>query len=387
MRGYTIGHVFGIPIRLAPTFLLILPVFAWIIGSQVGFWVEQLNTLWGLNLPVGPLEVGTTPWLLGIAGAVGLFLGVVLHELGHSVIAMRYGVGIDSITLWLLGGVAQLEDQPEEWQPELFIAVAGPVVSVLVGGLSYVAIFAVPESLSAIRFVLGYLALMNVVLAVFNLLPGFPMDGGRVLRALLARNRPFARATQIAAQVGKAFAVLLGIVGLLGFNLLLIALAFFVYVGAAGEAQRTTMNAAFENVAVRDIMTHREDIDAVDPEDSVASLIERMFQQRHTGFPVVANDRLVGIVTLEDAQTVPTVEREAYLVEDVMSSDVTTVSPDSNAMEAFDMMQQHGIGRLAVVEDGDLVGLITRTDIMTALNIIQTSGGTGGRITPRPLRG
>lgn len=387
MRGYTVGRVFGIPIRLAPTFLLILPVFAWVIGSQVGFWVDQLNTLWGLNIPVGPLEDGTTPWILGAAGALGLFVGVVLHELGHSVVAMRYGVSIDSITLWLLGGVAQLADQPEEWRAELWIALAGPAVSVAVGLGSYGAILIVPESLSAIRFILGYLALMNVVLAAFNLLPGFPMDGGRVLRALLARNRPFAQATQIAARVGKAFAILLGMIGLLGFNLLLIALAFFVYVGASGESQRTSMNAAFENVAVRDIMTHREDLDAVSPEESVSELIDRMFRERHTGFPVVADGRLRGIVTLEDARSVSTVEREAYLVEDVMSTDVTTISPDSNAMDAFDTMQREGIGRLAVVEDGELVGLITRTDIMTALNIIKTSGWQTSGVSPNPLRG
>jgi Zn-dependent protease/CBS domain-containing protein len=388
MRGFTLGRAFGIPIKLNFTFLLILPVFAWVIGSQVGYWVETLNALWGMGLQAAPLQAGLTPWVLGVLGAVGLFAGVVLHELGHSLVAIRYGYPIDSITLWLLGGVAQLSEQPEDWRHEFVIAIAGPAVSIALGVGSYAALFVVPESLGSARFVLGYLALMNVVLAAFNLLPGFPMDGGRVLRALLARTRPFARATQIAAEVGKGFAILLGLLGLLVPNFILIALAFFIYIGASSEAQRTTMNAAFENVAVRDIMTPRDDIDAVDPELSVADLIERMFKQRHTGYPVMDQGRLVGMVTLEDARQVEQVERDAYRVEDVMTTEVKTIEAASNAMEAFDTMQQAGIGRLVVVQGGEVAGLISRTDLMTALDIIKSSGGRPGRLTDlRPQRG
>ncbi|MFB6111527.1 MAG: M50 family metallopeptidase [Halobacteriaceae archaeon] len=388
MRGFTVGRVFGIPIRLDLTFLLILPVFAWVVGSQVGYWTEILNGTWGLNLLATPLESGSTPWVLGLVGAIGLFVGVILHELGHSVVAMRYGYPIDSITLWLLGGVAQLQDQPEDWRHEFAIAVAGPVVSILLGVGSYLALFVVPPSLNSLRFLLGYLALMNIVLAVFNLLPGFPMDGGRVLRALLARTRPFARATQIAAEVGKGFAILLGLVGLLGPNFILIALAFFIYIGASSEAQRTTMNAAFENVAVRDIMTPREQIDAVDPGLSVAELVEQMFRQRHTGYPVMDGGRLVGIVTLEDAREVSQVERDAYIVEDIMTDEIQSIDANSNAMEAFEEMQRGGIGRLVVTDEGELVGLISRTDLMTALDIIKQSGGRPERFTDlQPQRG
>jgi Zn-dependent protease/CBS domain-containing protein len=380
MRGYTIGRLFGIPIRLNFTFLLILPVFAWVIGSQVGYWVEILNGMWGVGLLAAPLQAGSTPWVLGILGAVGLFAGVVFHELGHSLVAIRYGYPIDSITLWLLGGVAQLTEQPEDWRHELVIALAGPAVSVVIGVGSYLAIFAFPDSLGTVRFVLGYLALMNVVLAAFNLLPGFPMDGGRVLRALLARNRPFARATQIAAEVGKGFAILMGLIGLLVPNFVLIALAFFIYIGASSEAQRTTMTAAFENVAVSDIMTPRDEIDTVEPDLSVAALIERMFQQRHTGYPVMDQGALLGMVTLADAREVPEIERDAYLVEDVMTSDVKTIDADSNAMTAFENMQQAGIGRLIVMQDGEVAGLISRTDLMTALDIIKSSGGNPGTL-------
>jgi len=199
MRRFRIGSAFGIPIQLDLTFLLILPIFAWIIGSQVTQTVDLLNRV-DAGLDAAVLTTGSLPWVLGVAAAVGLFTGVILHELGHSLVARRYGYPIDSITLWLFGGIAQLTEMPEDWRQELTIAIAGPIVSVVLGVLSAVAFVAVPGSgetgFQAARFVLGYLALMNVALAGFNLLPGFPMDGGRVLRALLARNRPFARATR-----------------------------------------------------------------------------------------------------------------------------------------------------------------------------------------------
>jgi len=212
------------------------------------------------------------------------------------------------------------------------------------------------------------------VLAAFNLLPGFPMDGGRVLRALLARKRTFARATQLAAEVGKGVAVVLGIVGLFG-NLLLVAIAFFIYIGASSESQRTVMNAAFEGVTVRDVMTKASDVKAVRPDDTVADLVERMFEERHTGYPVVEDGRVVGVVTLDDARAVERVERDAYHVSDVMSTDVASIAPDAEASDAIERIQERGIGRLVVLgDDGSLVGLVTRTDLVTAFNIIQSAG-------------
>jgi len=217
-----------------------------------------------------------------------------------------------------------------------------------------------------------------VALAAFNLLPGFPMDGGRVLRALLARRRSFARATQIAAEVGKAFALVLGIIGLIGFNLILIAVAFFIYIGASGEAQRTVMNAAFQDVSVEDVMTPAEDVHTVEATASVAELMERMFEQRHTGYPVTRDGDVVGMVTLDDARSVNQVERDAIRVEDVMTREVHSIPRFSNAMDAIDALQEHGIGRLVVVDaDGEMAGLISRTDLMTAFDIIQSTGATG----------
>ncbi|WP_231186110.1 M50 family metallopeptidase [Haladaptatus sp. DYF46] len=383
MRSFKIGSVFGIPIKLDLTFLLILPVFAWLIGTQVADWVRIMNQIWGLGLVAGPLSSGAMPWYLGAAAAVGLFAGVILHELGHSVVSIHFGFPIESITLWIFGGIARLTDQPEEWSQELLIAIAGPVVSIILGVLSFVALFAVPTDFQAVRFVLGYLALMNLVLAAFNLLPGFPMDGGRVLRALLARTRPFAQATQTAAEVGKVFAIMLGLFGLLSGNILLIGIAFFIYIGASSEAQQSVLAATFRNVRVQDVMTDAEDLHTVSSDTSIADLLEMMFQQRHTGYPVVDNGELVGMITLDDARSVRQVERDAYTVHEVMSTDVKTIPTDSDAMDALETIQQHNIGRLPVIDtEGNVAGIISRTDLMTAFNIINSSGRTEEELAP-----
>ena len=374
MRGIRIGSAFGIPIRLDLTFLLVLPLFAWLIGSDIGSLTGVVNDLFGSVIDVAPLTAGPTQWILGSAAAIGLFVCVLFHEFGHSLVAMRYGYEIESITLWLFGGVARFTEMPEDWRQELSIALAGPVVSVGLGVLAYLAFLVLPTTLDPVKFVVGYLALTNIVLAVFNMLPGFPMDGGRVLRALLARTRPHAQATKIAAEVGKIFAFLLGIFGLFT-NLFLIALAFFIYIGASSEAQQTVMKAAFEGVTVRDVMTPQEKLDTVNVDTSVAELLDRMFVDRHTGYPVMRNGRLVGVVTLDDARSVTEVERDAYRVEDVMSGDLSTISPDADAMTALQQMQEKKVGRLPVVDErGEVVGLISRSDLVTAFNIIQSRG-------------
>jgi Zn-dependent protease/CBS domain-containing protein len=384
MRGIKIGSAFGIPIRLNWTFLLVLPLFAFLIGRDVSVIAGMIGGTLPAEIDVALLEEGYLPWILGFASVVGLFVGVLLHELGHSIVAMRYGYEIDSITLWLLGGLANFADIPDDWRHEFWIAIAGPIVSVGVGVVCYVAIVAtsglpqdalgIAGGVSAVRFVVGYLAVLNVVLAVFNMLPAFPMDGGRVLRALLARNMPHAVATQRAASIGKVFAFMLAVVGLFS-NWFLIFLALFIYIAASGEAQQTTLAAAFEDVTVADVMTPRSELDVVAEETTVAELMDRMFRERHTGYPVMRGDSLVGMVTLSDAREVKEVERDAYRVEDVMETDVVTVTPETDAMEAIQTMQRNDVGRLPVMdESGELVGLISRTDLMTAFNVIQSSG-------------
>ena len=374
MRGLRLGRVFDIPIQLNWTFLLILPIFAWVIGSDIARLTGLVNDLLGGSIAADPLTAGPTPWLLGSAAAAGLFVGVLLHELGHSLVAMRYGVEIESITLWLLGGVANFKEIPEDWRQEFSIAIAGPVVSVVVGVLSFVAFLVLPSSLDAVRFVVGYLALMNVGLAAFNMLPGFPMDGGRVLRALLARTRPHARATKIASEVGKTFAFVLGMLGLFAFSPIMILLAFFIYMAASGEAQQSMLKSAFQGVTVGDIMTARQELLVVDPETTVSDLLTRMLTERHTGYPVVdSREELIGMVSLDDARSITEVERDAYTVGDVMERDITAIAPTADAFTALQAMQEHGVGRLPVVDEaGNLIGIVSKTDLMTAFDVIQS---------------
>ena len=383
MRGLRLGRVFGIPVQLNWTFLLILPIFAWIIGSDIDRLTELVNTLLGGgDLAVETLTTGLTPWLLGIAAAVGLFGGVLLHEFGHSLVAMGYDVEIESITLWLLGGVASFTQIPEDWREEFNIAIAGPLVSVAVGVVSYLAFLVVPGSLDPVRFVLGYLAVMNVGLAVFNMLPGFPMDGGRVLRALLARNRPHARATTLAAEVGKAFAFILGLLGLFAFSPLMILLAFFIYMAASGEAKQSTMKAAFEGVTVGDIMTPEAELLVVDPETTISDLLTRMVTECHTGYPVLdGRGELIGMITLDHARSISEVERDAYTVGDVMNREITGIGPTVDAFTAIQAMQEHSVGRLPVVDATDeLIGIVSKTDLMTAFNVIQSRGEPSGTV-------
>ncbi|MFP8957401.1 CBS domain-containing protein [Natrialbaceae archaeon A-CW3] len=393
MKSFRIGSLFGIPIKLDLTFLLVLPFFAYLIGVQIVPVVGVLNEFMGAGISSDAISSGSTPWILGTVAAVGLFVGVVFHELGHSLTAQRYGFPIESITLWLLGGLAALSEMPEDWKQELNIAIAGPIVSILVGVVAYGLFLVTPTALEGIAspavidgtlFVLGYLAILNVGLAIFNMVPAFPMDGGRVLRALLARNRPYAKATQQAASVGKMFAIVMALFGLFS-NFFLIFVALFVYIAASTESRQVTMKAAFEGVAVSDIMTPARSLHTVAPETSVATLIQRMFSERHTGYPVLDDGYLVGLVTLSDARDVKPVEREAFTVSDVMSTELKTIEPTADAMTALERMQQDNIGRLLVVDGhDDLVGLITRTDLMTAMNIIRESGAVSGAGEARP---
>jgi Zn-dependent protease/predicted transcriptional regulator len=384
-KSYRVGSVFDIPIRLDVTFLIILPAFAWLIGVQIGELVPLLNDAFGTGIDETALTEGSTRWVLGAVAATALFTCVVLHELGHSVVALHYGYEIESITLWLLGGIARPAELPKNWRHEFFIAIAGPAVNIGIA-TGCLALLALLPSTDAIVFLLVYLGVLNVGLAVFNLLPAFPLDGGRVLRALLGRSRPYVRATRQAAAVGKGMAVLLALVGILSLNFILIAIALFVYIAATSETRQMMLDAAFEGLEVGDVMTPASELRTVEPDLALSELLDIMLELRHVGYPVVDDGALVGIVTLEDVQ-------DSHADDGVVAAamtpreEVQTVTRETPVMDAFETLNSSDGGRLPVVEDGQLVGIVTRTDLMRAFRIVTQQERFDRRDLPAPAKG
>jgi len=383
-RSYRVGTIYGIPFKLDITFLLILPVFTWLLAGQIETVVPVLNRTFGTAIDSAPLTAGVRPFLLGLLIAVLLFASVTLHELGHSVTAISYGYDVESITLWLLGGIAKPAELPRDWREEFWIAVAGPIVNLLIVAACTLLILLLPPTDVGL-FLLLYLGVLNVGLAVFNMLPAFPLDGGRVLRALLARNRSYVRATRQAATVGKGFAFLLGIVGLLTFRFLLAGIALFVYIAATSETRQMLLDAAFEGVAVEEVMTPVEGLVTVEADLSVSKLLDVMLDERHTGYPVTEDGAFVGIVTLEDVQSTGDSD---VRVADVMTpvDQLQTVGPRSEVMEAFRTLGENDVGRLPVVEGDELRGLVTRTDLMRAFKVVtEQRRFKEERVRPTPI--
>lgn len=368
-KSYQIGTIYGIPFKLDITFLVILPVFAGLLGAQIETVIPMFNDTFGTTIDAAALTTGIMPWLVGFVAALVLFTCVTLHELGHSAVALSFGYEVESITLWLLGGIAKPAEIPRDWKQEFWIAVGGPAVNVVI--VTGCAIgFVVLPSVDVVVFLLLYLGLLNVGLATFNMLPAFPLDGGRVLRALLARNRSYLDATRIAARVGKGFALLLGLFGLLTLDFILMAIALFVYIAATSETRQVVFAAAFEGISMADVMTPADELETVESDLSLDVFLDVMFEDRHIGYPVLDQGGFVGIVTLEDVQSA---RGPAGTVADVMTpvEDLQTVTPDTEVMGAFRTLGDNDFGRLPVVDDaGRLRGLVTRTDLMRAFKIV-----------------
>ncbi len=363
-----VGRVLGIPILIHITFLLILPVFVLLfgfLGPSTG------SELFGLPLGYGDLPVDwVTKVILGIIASIAFFGSVLLHELAHSYVALRFGYKISGITLFIFGGVSQIEEIPPKAPGEARMAFVGPAASFLIG------IILVPLALvlqgnsnlyvEIVWITFGLIGVYNILLGAFNIIPAFPMDGGRILRAILARRVGFVRATDLAADIGKAIAIIMGILGIF-LNPFLILIAFFIYVGAGEEAASTRITQAMEGIRVGDIMTKQ--VSTVTPNFTVRELLDKMMVERHTGYPVVEGERVIGMVSLQDATNIPGDQQSITRVANIMNRRFETVSSNAPAMDAFRMVSNRGSGRVPVVDDGRLVGIISRTDLMRTLQI------------------
>lgn len=368
-----IAKIFGIPLYIHFTFLLVIPLLAWIIGAQIELTVSLLTDIFGVVINPEIVTAGWMPYILGAIVAIGLFVGVFIHELAHSLVARQRGITIHSITLLILGGVSSMEEEMPDPVVELPMALAGPLTSLGLGLWGCSMVYAIdmlggttPLTGLAI-FVVGYLGILNILLFAFNLIPAFPMDGGRVLRSFLAKRMPLHRATRIAADVGRGFAVIFGIVGFFMFNPILIIIAFFIYIGASQESRMIRYNVLLQDLTVADAMT--SPVITVPPGVPLSEVIEMMYDTRHLGFPVEENGRLQGIVTLNDIHAIPSVDREAMQVQDAMTRKLVTLGPRQALTDALRLMARHDIGRIPVVSDGELEGIITRTDILRVMEI------------------
>jgi Zn-dependent protease/predicted transcriptional regulator len=373
--SFKIGRIFGIPILIHYTFLLVIPLFAWIIGSQITLTAGMLRDIFLVPVDTSLISIGFIPYVIGTIVALGLFAGVLVHELAHSVVARQKGIKINSITLMIFGGIASMEEGVPDPKAELPMALVGPLTSLLVGLISVAIMYVIPGLISspgvagALVFIFGYLGLLNIILFAFNLLPAFPMDGGRVLRAWLAKRMPLHRATKIAADVGKGFAIVFGLVGLFFFNPFLILIALFIYIGASMESTAVKYSFLLQNVTVGDMMS--SPVTTVAPTLPVSQVITMMYSSKHLGFPVVERDTLIGMVTLADVNRTSSIDREAMQVRDIMTHDPVTLPPTAPVIEALKIMSARNFGRIPVVQDGKILGIVTRTDIIKVTELKQ----------------
>jgi len=347
--SFRIATVRGIPILVNITLILIIPLFAF---------------AFAISPP--PIGFATVPnaYVYGTIAGIMIFVFVLLHELGHSLLALRYGIEVKSITLYLIGGVSAIEI-PKDPKLEFRTALIGPLVSLGLGAVFFVLSLAVTATVP--NLFLENFAYINLVLGGFNILPAFPMDGGRVFRAWLASREPYLRATHTAVQVGKIFAIGMGIVGLF-YSPLLIIIAFFIYIAASDEERQTTITQTLAGIKVRDIMT--SEVATVAPSMTITQLIEIMFQSKHASYPVVDSGNLVGLITFTSVHKVPPNRRDDIMVGNVMMRNVEPVTPDEEASDVFVMLAQRRLEAIPVVQGGSVVGIITQKDVTSAMTLL-----------------
>ncbi|PYO65840.1 MAG: site-2 protease family protein [Gemmatimonadetes bacterium] len=359
--SWKLGTVAGIGLYVHGTFLLLL---GWV---GLSHWIEGGSA---------------AAALAGVGFVVALFACVVLHELGHALTAQRFGIRTRDITLLPIGGVARLERMPDDPRQEVAVALAGPAVNVVIAAALYLwlSLSETLRPLAALSVtggpVLQRLMVVNLSLAVFNLLPAFPMDGGRVLRALLAMRMDYTRATQLAAQVGQAMALLFGFVGLFA-NPFLLFIAFFVWIGAAQEASMVQMRSALGGIPVSRAML--TDFETLAPGDPGRRVLDLIIAGSQSDFPVVEDGRVVGVLLRRDVLNALAQHGQDWRVGDVMRRDFEVVEAGEMLETAFARLQRCACHALPVTSRGALVGLVTMDNLGEFLLIQSALGRARGR--------
>lgn len=364
-RRVTLFRLLGFEVRVDASWLVLAVLISWTLA--VAYFPSQFKGLPHIDY-----------WWMGIASAVGLFISIVLHEFAHSVVARRHGLPMKGITLFIFGGVAEMGDEPSDAKTEFRMAIAGPIASIILGGILYWIYLAVkgvlPVTVSA---VIAYLAWINWVLAAFNLIPAFPLDGGRVLRsALWSRSGDIRGATKIASILGKGFGLVLIVyavwqwfsgdfIGAMWYFLI----GLFLRGAAQSSYQQVMIRLALEGETVRRFMNpHPIVVPSHIPLEDLVN--EYMYRYHYKMFPVLdASERLVGCITTNQVKTVPREEWSRHSVQEVMvaRSDENTVAPNAGAISALAKMNSSGQSRLMVAEDDHLVGVIALKDLLALL--------------------
>lgn len=357
--SWKLGRVAGIDVYMHATFVVLL---VWV---GLSHYLERHR--WS--------DAGT-----GVVFILTLFGVVVLHELGHALTARRYGIRTRDITLLPIGGVARLERMPEDPRQELLVAFAGPAVNVVLAALLFMLVPSA-ASLTALREMeplgggfLERLAWVNVGLAGFNLLPAFPMDGGRVLRAILATRMDYVRATEVAAEVGRGLALSLGLLGLFG-NPFLIFIALFVWVGATAEASMVQLKSALGSIPVSRVMVTR--FETLAPTDTLQRAMDHVLAGFQHDFPVVQADRVVGVLTGAALMKALAEKGREVPVAAAMTPRFETATPSEMLEGAFQRLQASACPALPVLQNDTLVGVLTLENIGEFLAIQAALRGNG----------
>jgi len=364
----TLFQMFGFKVRIDVSWLLLAALIIW--SLSVGYF------------PV--IAPGLEPaiyWGMGVAGLIGLALSIVVHELAHALVARRYDLPIAGITLFVFGGIAEMSGEPASPRAEFRMAVAGPLMSLALSAIAYAATLAavamgLPDD-SPVVLVFGYFALMNLVLAVFNMVPAFPLDGGRVLRALLwAWRKDVVWATRVAAGAGAmggfglmALGLWHAVSGALVAGLWWFVLGVFLRGAAAQAVQQQMLRQWLSGRTVARLM-QRLPV-TVPPDLALARLVEDyVVRYGHKTFPVVADGRLLGCVGLDAVKKVPREDWPSRTVAEVMEGCAgRAIADTANAAEALGRMQRQGLSRLLVTRDSVLVGVLSLRDLLHTLAV------------------
>lgn len=365
-------EIFGFKLKVDPSWLLIAALIVWSLSTSY-------------FPPALPGETATFYTVLGIIAMLGMFISLILHELSHSLVARSYGLKVGGITLFIFGGVAELEEEPHDPKSEFLIAIAGPLMSLFLAALFYgAATLAAPQTGSSYAgAVFGYLALINLVLAVFNMIPAFPLDGGRVLRALIwGVTQDLLRATRISSRIGTVFGLFLMLTGALavfsgggigGFWQILIG--FFILNASNGSYQNLLVKAALRGKTAKQLMS--ETLHTIDAEAPIAELVDDVMLRHGVSFvPVLSGETLIGYA---DTSGVRSVEREDWggrPVREILvpAEAENTVAADTPLNEVFKFMMKSSRRKLMVVEGRRLVGVISLSDLMHHMALEQEIG-------------